>query len=95
VIALRKIVILRSARRARLEGRTVLIQADWDTIRNRPGTSGEIATPARKKEAGTIDIAGNFATFTFYYSRPPSRDPAFGIGVWECDPCGCLLQIRC
>jgi hypothetical protein len=50
--------------------------------------------PAGKKAAGASDVAGNFAIFTFYCSRPLSRDPAFGIGVWECNPCGCLLQIR-
>jgi hypothetical protein len=54
-----------------------------------------MATPAGNKEADATDVAGNFATFAFYYSHPVSRDPAFGIGVWECNPCGCLLQIRC
>ena len=51
--------------------------------------------PTCEKEVGAADAAGNFATFTFYYSRPLSRDPAFGIGGLECNPCGCLLQIRC
>jgi hypothetical protein len=47
-----------------------------------------MATPAGKKAASATDVAGNFATFTYYCMRPLSRDPVAGIEVWNATRAG-------